>query len=332
MQTYDEPLDCDLLIGDKDYVEYVKSIYSKGEKWTELIVEMQDVLVHRANRPPFIGPYMSSRNLYLTGSCLNLRDHEIDQVDLRPGPRESVAEDPGYRNYHINGVGYQIYGHWLLDFLPRIFLAEKHARYLGCIAHIFMPLPPNFAIKILKLLNVNCRFTYFNQPEPIILDRVLAVPSMKLGARYSRNFVGETFKRLKIHRDANANHSKYILVGRRKAPMAKNFNALQNMLLKRGFEVIYPEDYGIQEQISIFKAARVIVGEDGSAMHNVGFCDPGAKVVITARSSRRNVWHVSVTQYASIKLAYLASAVRDDSYDIDLAAVERALDDQSFER
>jgi Glycosyltransferase 61 len=326
MQTYDEPLDGDLLIGDPAYVDYVLAAYAKGRKWSELVVEMHNALVHCGDRPPFVGPYLKNRNMYLTGSCLNLRDHQIDLVNLGTDVQDRVSEEDGYRNYHLNGVGYQIYGHWLLDFLPRIFLADRHARSLGCKAHIFLPRPPKFALKLLDILDVGCRFSYFTQQAPLWFDRIYAVPSVKLGLRYSSHFVGETFTRLKSHRTENFPGAERILIARRKPPIAKNFAILEAALKNLDFKVIYPEDYSIEDQISIFKAARVVVGEDGSAMHNVGFCDSGAKVIITARSSRRNVWHVSVTQYAAVRLAYLASAVQDDGYEIDIPAVLRLLE------
>lgn len=331
LQIYHEPLDASLIRGDAAYIDYVKAAYAKGDSWTELVVEMRNALVHCADSPPFIGPYLPDQKIYLTGSSLNLRDNHIERVDINVATGARIAVQSGVASYHLNGVGYQIYGHWLLDFLPRILLAIRHARSLGCVAHIYMPQPPSYALKILQMLQLDCQFIYFDLKPPFMFDRIYAIPSVKLGLRYASHFVGSAFGVLQPHavplQALSQAYGTHILISRRKPPMAKNFADLQALLLNHGFKVIFPEDHPLEEQIAIFNAARVIVGEDGSAMHNVGFCVPGAKVIIAARSTRRNVWHVSVTQYAKVHLSYLASIVEEDGYNIDIAQVERLLCD-----
>src|ERR1700686_1078449 len=45
---------------------------------------------------------------------------------------------------------------------------------------------------------------------------------------------------------------------------------------EHGFELIRPEQYTHEEQIRMFSAASVLVGEYGSGMHNSVFLPPGA--------------------------------------------------------
>jgi capsular polysaccharide biosynthesis protein len=68
------------------------------------------------------------------------------------------------------------------------------------------------------------------------------------------------------------------------AGIAKSFpewRVFESIAELHGYEVIYPEQHQLHDQISMFAAARVIVGEFGSALHNSVFCGPGTVIGAT---------------------------------------------------
>jgi len=58
-----------------------------------------------------------------------------------------------------------------------------------------------------------------------------------------------------------------------------NEEAVEQVLLAEGFVSIQPEAAGIAEQIQAFHAAKIIVGELSSALHNAIFAAAGARIV-----------------------------------------------------
>jgi capsular polysaccharide biosynthesis protein len=68
------------------------------------------------------------------------------------------------------------------------------------------------------------------------------------------------------------------------------------------FKILHPEDYSIQDQVKLFRYAEVIAGEDGSAMHNIGFSEKSPLVLMLARDSRYNFWHIPVAKISNSQL------------------------------
>jgi len=59
----------------------------------------------------------------------------------------------------------------------------------------------------------------------------------------------------------------------------QNEYAVRTMLLARDFAIVEPSLLTVEEQISEFSSAGMIVTASGSAMFNVVFCAPGVKVI-----------------------------------------------------
>ncbi len=72
-----------------------------------------------------------------------------------------------------------------------------------------------------------------------------------------------------------------IYVSRAKAGRRRvgNEAELRTALAAVGFETVYAEDLTWEEQIAVFRAARVVVAPHGAGLANLVFCAPGARVV-----------------------------------------------------
>lgn len=58
-----------------------------------------------------------------------------------------------------------------------------------------------------------------------------------------------------------------------------NEDAVEALFLKKGFTMVAPETLPLREQIALFRGAKIIAGEAGSALHNSIFADSGATVI-----------------------------------------------------
>jgi capsular polysaccharide biosynthesis protein len=94
----------------------------------------------------------------------------------------------------------------------------------------------------------------------------------------------------------------------------------------RGFTVLHPEDHTYKKQFEIFRQAEIVVGEDGSAMHNAGFCRPDTPLVVWSRADKVNWWHGPVSLAADLPLTYLQSNLGEGgAYEAPVADILAAL-------
>ncbi len=154
------------------------------------------------------------------------------------------------------------------------------------------------------------RFFVHNLIVPLIAKR---------GRRYSSEVLAKTFDWL--GESARESPPVKLLVGRRKKSNCDNFDELCERLVPRGFEVIFPEDYSYEEQFGKFRSAEVIVGEDGSALHNAGVSRPGTHLVIYSRGEKVNSWHGAVAASAGLSLTYLTSPTSGETYSAPIGAI-----------
>lgn len=80
----------------------------------------------------------------------------------------------------------------------------------------------------------------------------------------------------------------------RKGQLLRQFeqeDLLIEELKKLGFVIISPDEYSVEEQIFIFRNAKIIVGATGAGFANVAYCSPAAVIVeIMPSSFDGNVW------------------------------------------
>ena len=57
-----------------------------------------------------------------------------------------------------------------------------------------------------------------------------------------------------------------------------NVDRIEAMAAVAGFSIVYPEQLSLPDQVALFRGARQIVGQYGSALHGTMFGTPGAMV------------------------------------------------------
>jgi capsular polysaccharide biosynthesis protein len=81
--------------------------------------------------------------------------------------------------------------------------------------------------------------------------------------------------------------------GRPQRPAMTNHDALDGVMRDLGFSVLCPESLSLMDQAAIMARARVVVGEDGSALHNVFLCrNPETHLLSICPSGRMNFFHI----------------------------------------
>ncbi len=189
----------------------------------------------------------------------------------------------------IGTIGYDTFGHWPLDILPRLWtLRETLGRQADTMRYAFPADLPVYARKMLTALGIpaNRLETYDRETEILRVD-TLVLPSMahedyRFHPAASRFFDavvsrlapahGETPARIFLSRagwSGGAAATRRIVNG---AEIAELLTAL-------GFVTVHPETMTWPEQVALFAGARVVVGEHGSAMKNLLFAPPTTAVI-----------------------------------------------------
>ncbi len=203
------------------------------------------------------------------------------------------------------------YYHWMLDVLPRFELLSK---FQG----------PNIDAYVCKL-DMNCPFQRdtLNQlgiPKSKIIEthpqfhlqaRSLIVPSLvgytghapAWACRYLRSHFLDSGMTQKIK------PMKRIYLSRQKARWRKveNEKEVISLLTKYHFEIVTNEldDMPVTEQAALFNAADYIVGPHGSALTNVLFCHPHAKVLEFHSPNYVNPLYWVLGNHAEVDYFYL---------------------------
>ena len=229
----------------------------------------------------------------------------------------------------MGSPGYEIYGHWLLDYGPRLLLTKL--MFLGPEEWYLFPHLRSWAMEFLSAFGVKreiCGFDndagfrqyeFCRMPSGAKNGFRLASPTNKLAWIWLRDvFRMQPFP---IRELGAIRPSDKIYVSRKSWGSSRtisNADHLEQIATKRGYTIIHPEKFSVTAQAKIFQQARIILGEDGSGLHNIIFSDPGCVLGVVGTHDRINLWHMGICQQLGHKLAYeLSSLDREGHRKID---------------
>ncbi len=193
----------------------------------------------------------------------------------------------------ISAPHYDGYGHWLLDFLPRINMALDNGlgelpfyRHSGHdwareMAHCLAPVnlipagwPASSWVRVRRLF-VPSVSRILHGADEAALTATWAKLSMALapGEDLAESPAAPP-RRIAVSRQgwSNSSNKRRLLNARR----------VELFLEVQGFDIIQPENLSLAEQRQVFRAAEIVIGEDGSGMHNTIHCRPGTRIGLVA--------------------------------------------------
>ena len=169
----------------------------------------------------------------------------------------------------------------LLQFLPRIFFNKKTNLKIA-IHRNSSNKYRKFIGSILKSLNVEFTFLFLDDDFYHFIDsdfpQFLSLnDSIKILKEFINPKTGiEISKKIYVTRE-DSNYRKVI-----------NEGDVVTLLREKGYRVINPQLYEIEEQIEIFSNAEKIIAPHGSNLANIIFCKPGTEIFEITPSFRDN--------------------------------------------
>lgn len=188
------------------------------------------------------------------------------------------------------------YAHWLLDFLPRVILAER----LGFAGrYALLEKRPGFNAASLGCLGIPPE-RIVDLGHPFGQAERLFVPVTARGTLMPRpEYVAEIRKR--SHASVgmtDAAPSRRLYISRKAAERAiVNEAELLPILEKRGFEILQPETMTFEQQVAAFAEAEILAGPHGAGMYNGMFMQPGSMVLEIMNVVR---WELSAQRLARL--------------------------------
>jgi hypothetical protein len=206
-------------------------------------------------------------------------------------PAYSIAEPV----VMLAGPGHLIWGHWIADFLPKLFVLQAAGIDIDRAQYLIPRNTPAFALQLLALLGIGEKqlISYEPYAETLHLRRLIA-PTLTRCASRAHPALGEAAKFLLARIEAGNGplvpppNCERIFLSRRAAGrdgrMLVNREDVETWAQAAGFRIVQPEQMPLLQQIALFKGARQIIGEYGSGLHNSIF-SPAGVVVCALRAS-----------------------------------------------
>ncbi|WP_428395500.1 glycosyltransferase family 61 protein [Lichenicoccus sp.] len=184
----------------------------------------------------------------------------------------------------VCGPGHRIWGHWIVEFLPRIEVARQ--TFGDCFDDILLALPsdaPAWVVGLIKFVFAipEHRLRRYDPVRDRLLLAQCVIPSFCHSDEWVFHpFVRELFDRLK---PADCAPVRHVFVSRSGEGLTSNRvlhgrEHLETLAAARGYEVVRPEALTFTEQFALFAGARRIVGEAGSGMHTALVSEAGTIV------------------------------------------------------
>jgi len=179
----------------------------------------------------------------------------------------------------ICGTGFHNYGHFLYDGLPAVVsllasLEDKSVKIVGPkLAHW-----QSSVLSALGLLDFYLPLTHQTRFRKLIVSSLVS-----LHVSYPTRFIRLLFDTITYKLGAvRAASDRRIWISRGN-DIAKrhllNRAEVEACVQRFGFEIVMPETLSFEEQVRLFNSCVVVGGESGAGMANVGFCNPGTRVL-----------------------------------------------------
>jgi hypothetical protein len=203
-----------------------------------------------------------------------------DFSDLRPN--DPVIDRPVLI---ADGVAYATWGHWIVDYLPRLAIARDllEERF----DELAVPVPDDVPLWVIDLITSVCdvRLSNIFRYRPFrdrLFCRRAIIPTYSYSATHTfHSFMRDFYRRLcpKVEgppiKLCVSRGGKLVAASNRKFGLRERF---EQMAAERGYLVATPETMFIADQIKLFASASTVIGEHGSGMHSAVFCGAGTVV------------------------------------------------------
>ena len=212
--------------------------------------------------------------------------------------------------------GHKNYFHWLFDILPKIKIYSE-VYSLNSLAFFYLSKLQPYQKKILEILGFgNIEIIDCNKYRHIAADQIFTVDH----PWYTKGYISKEAKNLPIwvmkwirniflDKATEFNCNEKIFIDRSESIhghcQIKNNSEVTSFLNKNGFTTYKVGQLSLENQIYLFKNAKIIIGAHGAAFANLVFCNPGTKVIEIKPINHPNYVSQTISNFNNIELKYI---------------------------
>lgn len=286
--------------------------------WREAIAAINNCLIAGENCA--VIPLKLGRPVW--GSSLNWTPQLLSSARTEELISRATAPTTVTEAILLHAPGFRMFGHWLLDFVPRLLTIRRFIVRAGALPVLCRRMPP-WAWPFIESVGLKDLIRQYPDDEALSVGKLYIPLMRKSGAVCSSSMLRESFRFLDERLgDPSGPVVARLIVARKRPPHAFNQDELLWRAVRAGYCIVSPETMALADQIAMFRQAHAIIGEDGSALHNIGFCRASPEVTMLTRGERSNYWHLSVAKAAGVKIRVVRSETRGGGYAIGDASMD----------
>ena len=239
----------------------------------------------------------------------------------------------------LPGAAFSMYGHWLVDFLPRLFNLIKAGLRLEDLTFLLPASLPKVNRQWLTLLGVPPQhIEVFDAAREYCHVETALIPLGLRGNSRAQPLFGEAaawMRRCVLQERPQRGSGRKLFVTRRnwgnESRILRNEDELSTCAARSQFEIISPEMLSILDQVTLFSEASFIVGDYGSAMHNSIFAPPQSFILaMRGRFGHPGFLQSGLCEALEQDCGYIFGETDGSEtcqrYDVDLGDFQRCLD------
>ncbi len=286
----------------------------------------------------------STTTLYRLGPAAPLYiDEQLSQDALSNGPPVGNRRLLRRTKRNISGLSVLlthwnsgVYGHWLLEGMPKLLLLRQVAAHLPCFRIVLPRALPEWVTRWIELVLPDVVIERYDERKEYLRCETLLIPTAVMHPEHffhpmlssridelCQSLAAPEVERRKLYvtRVAPSRYRKLA-----------NQSQIEEIAAQEGLTLFTPEQLPIAEQIRAFASADLVVGEFGSAMHGTLFSPPRTRVLClnwingmqsrVAQLKRQDVGYILPSDGVAVKYVPAAAPV---DYHIDAQAFRRCL-------
>lgn len=225
--------------------------------------------------------------------------------------------------------GVYTFGHWPIDIIARIERALELFD-IDQLGFIVPGPPPDYAKYFLDSYNIDRKALIALPNKRRYRSKALVVPYLRTSDYLPPDPFARSFSHLKSYglgiADEDTGSGERLFVAHRpltsigQRATLSNADEIEEALSPLGFKCICPATMSIQQQVSAFSKAKVIVGEDSSSLHNIIYSSSAELIVINSKE-RKNLLHLSICKLLNHGCNYLFCEADGDRFACDPARI-----------
>ena len=221
--------------------------------------------------------------------------HHVVAISDRLNAEQMPVRDVAGPLAVIYGPAHETWGHWLTDFLPRLWVLQAAGHDVAALRFLVPADLRPFAWELLRLcgLRHDQLVIYDHWQELIRTDLLLMPTGLRLVNRLAPCFTAaNAFWTGRVRAAAGvpaAAGFAGLYVSRDASPQGRllqNRGVVAEIVAAHGLRTVCAERLTVAGQVALFSGAGLIVGEYGSGLHNSVFAPVGAAVVALRGTAR----------------------------------------------